>query len=291
MRLSAVNDQLSLDLNSALEIIHEFQIKELELRQIGLDMLPNVDERWIEIAEKAVAAKKLRVTSLNSNLFRISAPSEQDAAKVLELGKRLKAQFIVVGGLQPDISAEPNEPSDEDDDEFDPDAVPLPPEKDLAAYRKFAADAGLAGMQVVVTPELDTYAGTAEECVALVNKIGAKNLGLDWDVAGCFGAEDGSGLDTLPDVLPVIRTLRVRDAVRRGMGADWVSLGKGVIPWEDIFEQLYAGGFRGPVILEPRVTPKIREARSALPMVARWLDVCRLKKHAPTEGFGRRGEE
>jgi sugar phosphate isomerase/epimerase len=309
MRLSIVNDQLSLDLHTALEIIAEFQCKELELRQVGFDAVPNIDERWIAIAEKAVNARKLRVTSLHSDLFRASPPSDADAEKVLSLAARLKAQLVIVGGCatsglstsadthvpndtlsQRDSNIAHDSEEDEEDEEFSEDDVILPPEKDLEAYRKFATEAERRGIQVALTPDPESYAGTAEEAVALVTAVGVKNFGLDWDVAGCFGAGDGSGLDALEDVLPVMKSLRVRDAVRRGMGADWVSLGKGVIPWEDIFEQLYEGGFRGPVILEPRFAPKIREARAALPMVARWIDVCRLKKSAPSRG-GRRDRD
>jgi sugar phosphate isomerase/epimerase len=277
MRLSIVNDQISLDLNTALEVIHEHQCKEMELRQIGFESIPDVDERWIALAEKAIGAKKLRVTSLHSDLFRVTAPGSEDISKILALGKRLRAQFIIVGGLQEQIGGAPGtsvpkttDAEDVDEEDYEEESIALPPEGDLDAYRSFAAAAEREGLQVALTPDPESYAGTAEEALALVKAIGAKNLGLDWDVGNCFDSGDGSGLDALDDVLPLIKTLRVRDGVRRGMGADWVSIGKGVIPWEDIFEQLYEGGFRGPVILEPRVAPKLREARAALPLVARF---------------------
>lgn len=276
MWLSITTDELSLDLASALEILNEQQCREFELRALGLETVPDVDERWLAQADKAVL-KRLRVTALAPRFFLDAAPSAQSVEKILSIAKRLRCGLITI--YSPKKPADAPEPDEDADDE----AVVLPPEESLDAMRAFIAAAARESVNVALRTHPETYAGTALEALALLEALNAKSrdgsvpaAGLDWDVANCFAAGDDSGLEHLQNVLPHLKIVRMRDAIRRGMGADWTSLGKGVIPWEDILEQLYAGGYRGPVVLEPGVAPKLKEGRAALALAARWIGACRL---------------
>ena len=268
MRLSITSDELSLDLNSALEILSDQQCREFEIHSLGLDTVPNVDERWIVQAEKAVQ-KRLRVTSLAPHFFFDGIPTESESNALFALAKRLKCNLISIFGTK---NADLGHIDDHE-------KIILPSDETLAAMRRFISQAASECCEVAVRQYPETFAGTAAESLELIQAIGAdrKQFGLDWDVAQCFAAGDDSGLDSLQNVLPHLKAVRVRDAIRRGTGAEWVSLGKGVIPWEDILEQLYDGGYRGPVILEPGVAPKMKEGRAALSLAARWIGACRVK--------------
>jgi len=286
MRLSITTDELSLDLASALEILSEVQGREFELRALGLETLPDVDDRWIAQADKAVF-KRLRVTSLAPRFFFDSFPTAEASEKLIAIAKRLKCTLISIYGTK--RGEEPPEPGDEDDDFDDEEVIVLPPDEALDAMRAFIAAAARENIGVALRTHPETCAGTAREALAIIDAlqilVGANAekgapvvppVGLDWDVASCFAAGDDSGLESLEEALPQLRILRMRDAIRKGMGADWVSLGKGVIPWEDILEQLYEGGYRGPVVLEPGVAPKLKEGRAALALAGRWIGACRM---------------
>src|SRR5438094_181849 len=99
MRLSITTDELSFDLSTALEILHEQQCREFELRGLGLDTIPNVDERWLVLAEKAVQ-KRLRVTSLSPRFFFDAVPSAADIERVFAIAKRLKCNLISIFGMK-----------------------------------------------------------------------------------------------------------------------------------------------------------------------------------------------
>lgn len=298
MRLSITTDELSLDLNSALEILNEAQCREFELRALGLDTLPDVDERWLAQADKAVL-KRLRVTSLAPRLFFDSFPSKEAIEKTIGLAKRLKCNLISVYGTQEEGEAvEPDDDEDDESEEDDVEPVVLPSDEALDALSAFIALAAKENIAVALRTHPDTCAGSAREALAIVEALGSvagdKNsrIGIDWDVANCFAAGDDSGLESLPDVLPHLKIVRMRDAIRKGLGADWVALGKGVIPWEDILELLYEGGYRGPVVLEPSVAPKLKEGRAALALAGRWIGACRIKsKGGERGGGGERDEE
>jgi len=276
MRLSFTTDDISSDLNTALEVLLEQNCKEFELRGVGFDRLPAIDERWLAVAEKAVNFRRLRITSLATDFFLNAAPSADEIARLFEISKRLKSPLLSIHAPRTD-AATPEENPDQDNDG---EGIVLPPVDYLMAMRAFVAAALRENCQVMLRIHPDSHAATAPEALALIKAIGfdSKCVGLDWDVALCFGAGDDSGLDSLEDVLPVLKTVRVRDAVRKGVEAECVSMGKGVIPWEDIIEQLYEAGYRGPVTLEPGALPKLKEARAALTYVARWIDGCRTRR-------------
>ena len=293
MRLSIVSDEASYDLESALEIMQECHCKEYVLRHLGLDLAPMVDERWVALAEKAMQLRRFRLTAIEADLFgAVSAVPQETAdifvggytAGLLLLARRMQCSTIVVA---PPVAEPPREVyEDEDDDEVeddDPDesvaeteaqseAAPAPAWRRM--LQTLCASAAQANLQVLYKTEKQSL----DTALHHFRAVGAPNLGIDWDVAGSFGAGDDSGLSGVEDVLPHLKCVRVRGAIRKGRGAEWTSLERGVIPWEDILELLYAGGYRGPVVLEPKLAPKLKEARAGLSLLGRWLDACRIKR-------------
>jgi sugar phosphate isomerase/epimerase len=248
MRLSIVSDALSLDLNTAWELLQEYSgtCREMELRDVGLDPVLKTDPRWIELAEKAVYARRYRISALSVKA------GETDG--LLELAARLNC---------PLVSLTPG--SDESDAAID-------------ALDEFISQAAEKKITVALRNHPDSIAGTVVEALELLDEFDAENVGLDWDPASAMDAGDGTGLDDLEALAPSLKILHVRDAVRKGLGAEWAPLGKGVVAWEDILEQLFASGYRGPVVLDPGMPNKVREAKTALPTLGRWLEACRMKR-------------
>ena len=271
MRLSILSDEISLDINTALEFLQEINCREFELRKLGLDNFSSADERWLDLAEKAIHHKRFRVTSLVPDFFLYNQPSPDAVERLFELSKRFNCNTVTIYGCNTDnFSAE----SDVDGD----DESGIPPGV-VSTIKTFVNTAMSHNCRVWLKTHEDTFAATSAEAISIIKAVGVpeKAFGLDWDVAACFAAGDDSGLDSVEDVLPVLQAVHVRDAVRRGLGADSVSMGKGVIPWEDIFEQLYEGGYRGPTVVEPRVAPKLKESRTAMLLAARWIEASRMR--------------
>jgi sugar phosphate isomerase/epimerase len=191
------------------------------------------------------------------------------------LAKKLNCPRVSIFGCHIDDLGD--DPEAGADDEAP--AIVLPQDDCMDALDAFVKRAAAEKFEVVLRTHHESCAGTAEEAVALIQTLEAKNLGLDWDVGACFGAGDGSGLNEIETVMPVLKTVHLRDGVHKGMmGAEWASLGKGVIPWEDLVEQLYVAGYRGPIICDPSVTPKLKESRHALMTLLRWIDAARMRK-------------
>ncbi len=283
MRASIVSYQLSSDINTALVLLLLCGCREFELRQLGLDGALDADPRWLAIAEKAVHLKRFRVAQIATDFFAQPAeaggiPTGERIKKLFELAKRLNCNRVSIFGCHDDDRGD--EPDDVEEEEP---PIALPVEEALDALGAFVEAAASEKIEVVLRTHHETCAGTADEAVALIAEIDAKNFGLDWDPGESFAAGDGSGLDELETVLPVLKTVHLRDCVRRGMAAEWASLGKGVIPWEDLIEQLHEAGFRGPVICDPSVTPKLKESRHALTTLMRWIDAARVRKRPDRE--------
>lgn len=282
MRASIVSDQISSDLNTALELLLECGCREFELRQLGLDGVLDADPRWLAIAEKAVHLKRFRLTQIATDFFSKQMdeggiPSDERVANLFVLAKRLNCSRVSIFGCHVDDLGDVPE-GDEDAE------IAMPVEECLDALSAFIEKAAVEKIEVVLRTHHETCAGTAAEAVAMIAEIDAPNLGLDWDAGESFAAGDGSGLDEIETVLPVLKTVHLRDGVRKGMaGAEWSSLGKGVLPWEDIIDQLHEANYRGPVICDPNVTPKLKESRHALTTLMRWIDAARLRKRPGKE--------
>jgi sugar phosphate isomerase/epimerase len=272
MRLSITSDAISLDINTALEFLQEINCREFELRKLGLDNFSSADERWLDMAEKAIHQKRFRVTALAPEFFLYNQPTPDAVERLFELSKRFSCNTITIHGCNTDNFAS----NSEDDEEMEETGAPAGV---VSALRNFVNTAQSHGCHVWLKTHEDTFAATAEEALSIIKAVGLpeKAFGLDWDVAACFAAGDDSGLDGIESVLPVLQAVHIRDAVRRGLGADAVSMGKGVIPWEDIFEQLYEEGYRGPMIVEPGVAPKLKESRNAMLLTARWIEASRMR--------------
>lgn len=248
MRLSITSDELSADLNTALELLHEFlACREMELRRLGLDTLPNVDPRWLDLIEKSLHARKFKITAL-------SGTWSDATTGLLALAERFHCDLISI--TLPDDASED---------------VP-------EAFVPFCESAAAKKITVALRNHPESIAGTAEEVLNLIDELAQPNLGFDWCPASGMSAGDGTGLEDIDRIVPKLKMLHVRDAIRRGLSADWVPLSKGVIPWEDILELLFRANYRGPVVLDLGLPYKIREARTALPLVARWIDACRLRR-------------
>jgi sugar phosphate isomerase/epimerase len=271
MRLSIVSDEASFDLESALEVMQECHCKEYVLRHLGLDLAPMVDERWVGIAEKALQLRRFRITAIEADIFGAVSDVPQETADIFVggytaglflLARRLQCNTIVVvppaGEIPKEGESEPNW---------------------RRMLRTLCSSAAQSNLSVLYKTEKQNLETALHHILA----VGAPNLGLDWDVAGSFGAGDDSGLSGVEDALKHLKCVRVRDAVRKGRAAEWAALEKGVIPWEDILELLFAGGYRGPVVLEPKLAPKLKEARAGLTLLGRWIDACRIRRRPGQE--------
>lgn len=248
MRLSITSDELSADLNTALELLHEFPAcREMELRRLGLDTLPNVDPRWLDLVEKALHARRFKITAL-------SATWSDDTNGLLALAERFQCGLISIS-LPDDAN-----------------------EEAPAGFVPFCENAAAKKITVALRNHPESIAATAEEALNLIDQLAQPNLGFDWCPASGMSSGDGTGLEEIDRIAPKLKMLHVRDAIRRGISADWAPLSKGVIPWEDILELLFRANYRGPVVLDLGLPYKIREARTALPLVARWIDACRLRR-------------
>lgn len=287
MRASIVSDQISLDLNTALEMLLECGCREFELRNLGFDGVLDAEPRWLAQAEKAVHVKRFRVGQIATDFFEKpmdegGLPSDERITKLFDFARKLNCQRVSIFGCHVDDLND-----DAVDENGDAPPVAIPVDECMDALDAFVKRAAAEKIEIVIRTHHESCAGTAEEAVTLIQTLEAPNLGLDWDVGECFAAGDGSGLDELELVLPVLKTVHLRDGVRKGMaGAEWSSLGKGVIPWEDLIDQLHEANFRGPVICDPGITPKLKESRHALMSLLRWMDAARLRKRP-----GKKGEQ
>ncbi|MEI6235541.1 MAG: sugar phosphate isomerase/epimerase [Planctomycetota bacterium] len=280
MRASIVNDQISADLNTALELMLECGCREFELRQLGLDGVLDADPRWLALAEKAVHIKRFRITQIATDFFSKpmdegGLPSEERITKLFDLAKKLHCLRVSIFGCHiDDLGDDPEVEEGEDVP-----AVILPVDECMDALDAFVKRAAAEKIEVTLRSHHETCAGTAEEAVALIDTLEAPNLGLDWDVGECFAAGDGTGLDEIELVKPHLKVIHMRDGVRKGMaGAEWSTLGKGVIPWEDLIDQLHVANYRGPIVCDPCVVPKLKESRHALSSLLKWIDTARLRK-------------
>ena len=79
MKISIVTDEVSSDLESALEIIRAWGLDAVELRGIGLDRYPEVPDYWHLRVPELVREAGLSVVAISPGLFQIPSPGRPPA--------------------------------------------------------------------------------------------------------------------------------------------------------------------------------------------------------------------
>jgi sugar phosphate isomerase/epimerase len=284
MKLSIITDEVSADLETAIELAQEWGVQAIELRGVGERRYPNVSDFWLERVPELVRHSGLAVAALSPGLFKIPFPSApatetrilrwedalmfgryNDAEKLVRfhleelLPQAISAAQTLGAGVIVCFSFDrgPGVASDAH-----------VPEGVLAVLRVAAQRVGEAGLTLAVEAEHICWGDTGVRTAALVRRVGHEALGINWDPANAFRAgEDAPFPEGYQAVRGLVRHVHYKDAAIDPATGErhFVAGGAGgAVDWPGQIEALKRDGYDGYISVETHARPKVASARRAV---------------------------
>jgi len=277
VKVAVVTDEVSADLESALELAAQWNLRAVELRGVGEGRVPLVSPYWRRRIVDLVRAWELEVVALSPGLFKIPLPEPipdahrvlrwQDAEEVsrvarqeellalhrgalldqtIELAQQLGARLVVAFSFLKPHGASFAQC---------PDAV-------VALLREAAERVHRAGLQLALENEHVCWADTGQHAAELTHRVDHPALGINWDPANAFFAEETPYPDGYRAVASRVLHVHFKDAVRRPEGHVYAV--EGEIDWPGQIRALARDGYGGHVSVETHCVPKIASAAAGL---------------------------
>lgn len=289
MKLSIITDEVSADLETALELAQEWGVPAIELRGIGEQRYPNVSDFWQARVPELVRESGLQVAALSPGLFKIPYPGPrapetrilrwEDAMvyrrnhdaealvrfhledllpRTIAAARTLGTQVIVCFSFD----RGPEVPGD----------APAP-EAVTDILRDAAQQVGEAGLTLAVEAEHICWGDTGARTSELVRRVGHPALGINWDPANAFRAgEDRPFPEGYSAVRDLVRHVHYKDAAVNSQTGARHFVFDGSVDWPGQIAALKRDGYSGYISVETHVRPKVAYARRSVERLRRLIE-------------------
>jgi L-ribulose-5-phosphate 3-epimerase len=275
IRIAAITDEFSPDLDVALDAMHAAGVQGVELRTVRGINIVDLSDRDIDDALRAAERRGMPIVSLASPLLKCVLPDappvdgrfQQDVfgspftfddqprltRRVFELATRTGARIVRVFSYWRTI-----DPARCEDRVVD-------------ALRALADEAATRGVTIGLENEFACNVGTARESVRVLQRLPHPNLKLIWDPANAFILGETpfpDGYQTLPQ--DRLLHVHVKDCVLEDGRPVWGPPGTS-IDWAGQVRALTRDGYRGWLSLETHWTGPSGNKLEASDICARQL--------------------
>ena len=244
-KLGVVTDEISTDLEEAIEIAKSWELKYIELHNVWEKNICDTDAATLSKAIRIVKESGLTVTNIDSLTLRCKLDDDEAYSQHIEHLMR----SIEIAPL------------------FDTDVVRLfgfskeemTEEKWERVFEKMELPIKIAereGVTLGVENVSSGNIGTSDDLVRLFNRFDSRNLKLIWDPGNAYAAgEEAPFPGGYEKVKEKIIHIHVKDAIFDEQGKRiWKPIGQGVVDYKGQMEALYKDGYRGVIALETHCT-------------------------------------
>jgi sugar phosphate isomerase/epimerase len=283
MNICIMSDEVSTDLDTALELIASWGVPAVELRAVGGGRYPDVSDYWKYRVPQLLAEYGLTVAGISPGLFKLRNPGphapmyfnrggdarqweiERDAEATLDkhITKLLPASIEAAQRLgSPQIICFG----------FDQQTDGPAPELVVQILRRAAEKVGEAGLQLNL--EVQDWASRSAD---LVRRVNHPAFGISWTPASAYASGDDVPFpDGYNHVRPYVRHVHFKDVKTDPGGRKPImdgtldTTGKkpwvldGVIDWKGQIAALREDGYTGYFSVEPHVRPQVNAAMKTL---------------------------
>jgi sugar phosphate isomerase/epimerase len=276
MKISIVTDEISADLETAIELGVEWGVRDFELRGFGTERVPLFSDFHRQRVTELLEEFGARVIAISPGLFKCPYPPSRrerfplqtfdvalyrrwrdahDLVKYhleellpasLDYALTLGARLVIIFGFQQN-----GQPAGR------------PPDEVLEALHRAAELAGEAGLSLAVEVEDAFWADTGSHTAALVEAVDHPALGVNWDPGNAYAAGDTPYPDGYRAVREYVKHVHFKDVMRDSSG-QYRYVVKGDIDWAGQIKALKADGYGGYISVETHMQPKVASARDML---------------------------
>ncbi|MFN8454490.1 MAG: sugar phosphate isomerase/epimerase family protein [Anaerolineae bacterium] len=283
MKISIVTDEISADVETAIELGTEWGLREFELRGFYAERVPNLSAYQVERLGNILADYGAKIIAISPGLFKIPYPlgrrqeaslarhdqglfqrrrSQEDAVRYhreellpasLEFARSLGVKLVLTFGFH--RNGHPAGPT---------------PDEVLETLQDAADQALGSGLELVVEVEEDFWADTGERTAAMMAALDHPALGVNWDPGNAFMAGDTHYPDGYEAVRPWVRHVHFKDAEMDSQGQRRYAV-NGQIDWAGQIQALARDGYSGYISVETHLRPKVKTAREELAKLRRLI--------------------
>jgi sugar phosphate isomerase/epimerase len=276
MKISIVTDEISADLETAIEIGTEWGIHDFELRGFGTQRVPLFSDFQKQRVRELLDEYGARVVAISPGLFKIPYPSKvrdhfplqiidsslyekwHDSRSLfdyhmqellpasIEYAKEIGADKIVVFSFHKGSNLM--------------DSVP---DEVLESLSWAAQQAERSGLQLVIEVEDQFWADTGKHTAEIIRKINQPALGVNWDPGNAIVAGDIPYPNGYQEVRDFVRHVHFKDVFLLPHGGYRYEV-QGQIDWVGQIQSLVADGYQGYISVEPHMQPKVASAKALL---------------------------
>uniref|UniRef100_UPI003F49610B sugar phosphate isomerase/epimerase family protein n=1 Tax=Nonomuraea bangladeshensis TaxID=404385 RepID=UPI003F49610B len=274
-----VTDEVSADLDTALELIRSWGIQHVELRGVGEGRYPRVSSSLRALTPQLIAAYEMSVVALSPGLFKFPLGNADDppmfyqwasserhrataAAQALledhldnllpesiQAAVELGCPIITCFSFSPPGPALYREMLGATDE---------PPLQVIEALREAGRRCAEAGLILAVENEMTCWGATAARTADIVRAVAEPNVGITWDPANAYlsGATEPfpRPYEEVADYVRLVHFKDVRVDPATGRREFCV---QGDIDWAGQIAALRMAGYSGAVSIETHMRPKV----------------------------------
>lgn len=253
-RLAVITDEISRDLDHALDVCTELGISAVELRTIGAQTITEIDDSGIDTIRRSIDRRGMSVVCIASPFLKCDYWGENEMAHQQQLGI-LRRSITIAHALDAPIVRTFNfwrQPNPED--LYQP---------ALAALDEATAICNDSGVLLGFENEHACTSATGAEAAWFLDRIEDTTIGMIWDP----GNEAVTGSSPFPEGYEHIRSrihhVHLKDAAAIAPDPAFVVMGEGAIDYVGQFRALAEAGYDGALSLETHVGSTDEEKESA----------------------------
>ncbi len=259
--LGIVSDEISPDFSEALRYGAEWGLSIYELRVLRSGRVPAVDPSEFREVLALIKDRGVIVSALSPGIFKhhlskkqeILAELKETLPRSIDMAGQLGTKLIIVFGFQ----REPGEPEGRVNDW-------------LENMRKASEIAAKAGIRLAIENEPGFWADSGFNTAALIRKVGAPNLGANWDPCNGYGTAEQPYPDGYESVKDVIFNVHVKDTLK-GSLIQCVPVGEGAIDWKGQIGAIVRDKVVKHVTIETHCLPLIENSKKNVDLLRTYL--------------------
>lgn len=285
MKVSIITDELSTDLDTALELAADLGVDGVELRGVGEGRFPDVSPDTARLVPRLLQEYGLPVVAMSPGLLKVDhvdpdrpiaflstmerarSGSERASADRLEqqlhdLLPRAITAAQTVGC--PMISCFSLTPADEGLRRL-VGAGPGSITGVAEILRAAATTVRSAGLRLTIENDGTGFAGDAASTRRLVEAVGPDLIGVTWDPANALlGPKAQGDADDIEQIAEYVEHVHFKNVRRSAPSGSLAFDVEGVIDWERQLGVLQARGYDGYVSIETHMRPRLARSRTLM---------------------------
>jgi len=257
-RIAIISDEISQDFKTSVTLGLEWEISNFEIRGINSRRVPDISDNERTKTLQIIKEYGINITGITPGLFKIPL---DDTKLNAHLNKHLYASFKFAHQVETDkiIVFGFIKPEGENSREYPHQVVDL--------LGRIAQKAKGEGITLALENEAGCWADTGEVTADIVSKVGAENLGINWDPCNAWLAGKRKPYPQgYEKVKRYINHLHIKDIVKKEQngGFEFVNIGEGELNWKSQIESLIKDGFNGYYTVETHFGPKVETSKACI---------------------------